>query len=139
MEKGLCLERSYFYKQMRKVIFLAVLVFAIIGLSTCYYNNEETLYSTNSCDTTNITFSAKIAPIFTANCLRCHGNAVASSNGGGIRLQDYTDVKAHLDRAYGAMSHQEGFFPMPLDMSTKIDECQIAKVRIWKNAGSPNN
>lgn len=124
---------------MRKMLFFLVLGLIILGFSTCYYNNEETLYSINACDTTNITFHATIAPIFEANCLRCHGNEVALSNGAGIRLQDYADVKTHLDRAYGAMSHQEGFLPMPKDMSALIDECSIRKVRIWKEAGGIDN
>ena len=121
------------------MLFFLVLGLIILGFSTCYYNNEEILYSINGCDTTNITFHAKVAPIFEANCLRCHGNAVALSNGGGIRLQDYADVKAHLDRAYGDMSHQPNYIPMPLDMSAMIDECSIKKVRIWKEAGGLDN
>jgi len=124
---------------MRKMLFFLVLGLIILGFSTCYYNNEETLYSINGCDTTNSTFQATIAPIFETNCLRCHGNAIALSNGGGIRLQDYADVKTHLDRAYGAMSHQEGYLPMPKDMSVLIDECSIRKVRIWKDAGGLDN
>ena len=121
------------------MLFFLALGLMFIGFSTCYYHNEETLYAVNACDTTNITFSATIAPIFETNCLRCHGNAVASSFGSGIRLQDYADVKTHLNRAYGAMSHQDGFAPMPKDMSTLIDECSIRKVRIWKEAGGIDN
>ena len=117
------------------------MVFIILGFTKCYYNKEEVLYPNlaNSCDTTNITFKAKVAPIFQANCLRCHGNAVATSNGGGVRLEDYGDVKSHLDRAYGSMSHQLGYLPMPKDMSSTIDHCQIKIVRIWKDAGGLDN
>lgn len=109
--------------------------------SRCAYNNEETLYAekTGSCDTTNITYSARVAPVFRANCLGCHGNSVAASSGAGIRLENYNDVKANIERAYGAMSHQPGFVPMPKGMSSKIDACQIEAVRIWKEAGAPNN
>ncbi len=124
---------------MKKMLFFLALGLIAFGLSTCNYNNEETLYTANDCDTTNITFHATIAPIFETNCLRCHGNAVALTNGGGVRLQDYADVKTNLDRAFGAMSHLEGYPPMPLDMSAMIDECTIRKVRIWKNAGGLNN
>ena len=126
---------------MRKTSFFILLGLIALVFSTCYYHNEEMLYSNdgNSCDTTNITFSAKVAPIFKTNCLRCHGNAVALSNGGGIRLEDYADVKAHLDRAYGDMSHQDGYIPMPRDMSATINECSIRKVRIWKDAGGLDN
>lgn len=126
---------------MRKIIYFFILVFVIPGFTACYYHNEEMLYTnvTNSCDTTNITFKAKVAPIFKANCLSCHGNSVASFFGGGVRLEDYVDVKAHLDRAYGAMSHLPGYSSMPKGMSNKIDECQIKIVGIWKDAGGLNN
>ena len=93
---------------MKKTINFLLLVFIGISLSTCTYNNEQTLYPvlSNSCDTTNITFSGKVAPIFKANCLSCHGNAaVAAGNGGGVKLEDYSDVKANLNRAYGSMAH----------------------------------
>jgi hypothetical protein len=126
---------------MRKMSLFLVLVLFTLVFSNCYYHNEETLYSNdgNACDTTNVTFRAKIAPIFQTNCLRCHGNAVALTNGAGIRLEDYADVNAHLDRAYGAMAHLDGYLPMPKDLSTKIDECSIKKVRIWKDAGGLDN
>lgn len=126
---------------MRKKIYLFLFLLILFGFNSCYYHNEETLYSnaTNTCDTTNITFKATVAPIFRENCLSCHGNAVASSNGGGVRLEDYVDVKEHLDHAYGSMSHLPGYLPMPKGMSNTIDECQIKKVRIWKDAGGLNN
>jgi hypothetical protein len=127
---------------MKKTINFLLLVFIGISLSTCTYNNEQTLYPvlSNSCDTTNITFSGKVAPIFKANCLSCHGNAaVAAGNGGGVKLEDYSDVKANLNRAYGSMAHLPGYVPMPKNMSGTIDTCQIKIVRIWKAAGAPDN
>ena len=127
---------------MKKTIYFLLLVFIGINLSTCTYNNEQTLYPvlSNTCDTTNITFSGKVAPIFRANCLSCHGNAaVAAGNGGGIRLENYSDLKAILNRAYGSMAHLPGYVPMPKNMSGTIDTCQIKIVGIWKAAGAPDN
>jgi len=126
---------------MKILIYFGLLVVVALVLSTCAYNNEEVLYPklANTCDTTNITFSTKVAAVFSKNCLSCHGNSVATSNGGGIRLQDYVDVKANLDAAYGSMSHKQGYTPMPKGMSNTIDTCEIKIVRIWKDAGAPNN
>lgn len=126
---------------MKKIIYLVLLIITVIGFSKCYYNNEQTLYPdlSNSCDTTNITFSGKVAPILKANCLSCHGNAVAINNGGGFSLENYSDVKLHLDHLYGAITHQTGFPPMPKDRTAKIDTCQIKIIRLWKEAGAPNN
>jgi hypothetical protein len=127
---------------MRKIFYFLILAFIIFSFSKCYYYKEEVLNPVlaNSCDTTNITYSGKVVPIFATNCLSCHGNAaVAGGDGGGIKLEDFPDLKANLNRAYGAMSHLPGFFPMPKGMSSTIDPCQIKIVRIWKDAGALNN
>ncbi|HLP04411.1 MAG TPA: hypothetical protein VK152_03180 [Paludibacter sp.] len=129
------------YSRMANRVKPLVLLCACIVFGQCVYNNEEDLYpgQTETCDTTNITFSGKVAPVLRANCLACHGNSVAASNGGGIRLEDYSDVSANIQRLFGAMSHQPGYIPMPKGISSKIDECQINAVRIWKEAGTPDN
>lgn len=126
---------------MKATIFVVILVIFGLSFTTCNTNNEEQLYPTtnDSCDTTDITFTAKVAPIFVENCVRCHGNSVAASQGGGIRLQDYDDIKLNLNNAYGSMNHSSGFTRMPKDMSSTIDPCKIKIVRIWKDAGAPEN
>jgi hypothetical protein len=124
---------------MKPLVYLVLLFIISITCSTCLYNKEDILYAEKSCDTTNITFSGKVAPVFARNCLVCHGNAVSPPDGGGLRLQDYPDVRANITRAYGSMSHKPGFVPMPLGMSGTIDSCEIKIVRIWMNAGMPDN
>lgn len=122
---------------MKNIGYFFVLVLIIIGFSKCYYHNEETLYPDVivTCDTTNITFHAKVVPILKEHCYKCHSNAVAADNGAGVRLENYDDVKFHLDHLYGAITHQDKFPPMPKDMTDKIDTCQIKIIRIWKEAG----
>jgi len=107
-----------------------------IGLHSCYYDKAELLYPTvAACDTTNVTYKLKIAPIFTANCLSCHSNSTYISNGGGIvKLQDYVDVKANLNQAYNDILTGK----MPKG-GAKLDDCTISLLTIWKNAGAPNN
>ena len=111
----------------------------MFSFSNCLYNKADILYPANACDTSNVTFKGKVAPVFASHCLVCHGNSVSPPNGGGHRLQDYADVKANILIAYGAMSHQPGFIPMPLGQKETIDPCEIKIVRIWKDAGAPNN
>lgn len=109
---------------------------ALVLLSSCYYDKEETLYGL-TCDTSAVTYNASIAPVIASVCLSCHGGAFPSSN---IRLDNYTDVRtvALNGRLYGAISHTVGFPQMPLN-GTKLSDCTIARFRIWINGGAPNN
>jgi len=126
---------------MRKIISFIILVFCILTLATCTNNKEEILYknSTSSCDTTNVTFKAKVVPILAANCLSCHGNSVAAANGGSVRLQDYADVKSHSDHIYGSIAHLPGYIPMPKNMTNTIDNCQIKIIQKWLQQGALDN
>ena len=115
-------------------LFLTICIVSVTFYS-CYYDKEELLYpNVTPCDTTNVTFAIKIAPILNANCLSCHGNSVYLNAGGGIKLQDYGDVKANLDQAYNDIITAR----MPKG-GAKLDACSITALRIWKNAGAPNN
>jgi len=108
-----------------------------IGLYSCFYDKAELLYppTVSTCDTTNVTYTLKIAPVFTANCLSCHSNSTYISNGGGVvKLQDYVDVKANLNQAYSDILIGK----MPKG-GAKLDDCTISLLTIWKNAGAPNN
>ena len=119
---------------------------SIIGViwfaSACYYDNEEFLYPqvNNTCDTTNITFSKSIVPILANNCLSCHSNASAAGLGANVKLENYADVKVYADnhKLFGSINQSAGFFAMPLG-SPKLDDCKIKTVRLWINAGAPNN
>jgi hypothetical protein len=121
------------------LILFTILLLAVV--SSCYYDSEEYLYPSTSsqCDTINITYSKSVVPIMQNYCLSCHSNSTASM-GGNIKLEDYADVKLHADdhRLLGSVEHQSGYFPMPQG-SKKLDECKISTIRIWVNAGAPNN
>ncbi|MBK6345070.1 MAG: hypothetical protein IPF68_03910 [Bacteroidales bacterium] len=89
------------------------------------------------CDTTSFTFSGAVMPIINKNCKGCHTGINAS---GSIRLEDYATVKAAADNGslYGAVSHQQGYSPMPKN-GTKLPECNIIQLRRWIENGSPND
>jgi hypothetical protein len=120
-------------------LFIVGLIILTIYYS-CYYDKEELLYPqlTSNCDTTNVTFKSSITNILGNYCYSCHNNSVASTYGGNIRLQDYTDVNTNINRVYGAITHQNGYSAMPKGGGL-LNACSIKTLQIWKDAGAPNN
>ncbi len=119
-----------------------ILTFLIIGLQSCYYDNEEELYPNveTGCNTENVTFSGTITDILASRCYGCHSNINANSYGEGIKLEDYQDVKNAADggRLLGSIKRESGFTAMPLNTG-KLDDCKISQFEAWINAGTPNN
>jgi len=121
-----------------KIYFL--LVFFI--LSGCYYDSEEALYGTpgKGCNTDITKFSTQIRPILQSNCLSCHSNAVSFSSGGGIKLQDYNDVKTNVlnGKLVGSIDHSAGFSSMPKG-GGKLTDCNISIIKTWISKGTLND
>lgn len=90
----------------------------------------------NICDTTNVTFSKSVSPIIQSTCSGCHSGA---NPNGGVRLTNYSEIKQVVNNGKldGAINHRAGFKPMPPGGS--LETCAKAKIRIWINAGAPNN
>lgn len=118
------------------VTFVTILFIAI----SCYYDNEEALYPTlsTSCDTTNVTFSGKIAPLLANNCLACHSNATSASAGNNIRLENYADVIALTAAISDAINHTGANSPMPKN-GAKLNRCLLNQFDIWVRNGALNN
>lgn len=119
---------------------LAIILFfagSLVELVSCKYYNEEELYPPiGECDTTNVTYTTAIAPIFEANCYVCHSTAIAS---GGIILDNYQDaiIPAQNGLMWKAVSHEPGFpYWMPKDLP-QLPQCELDKIRIWIAAGVP--
>lgn len=119
---------------MKKII----LSIAIISfLSSCYYDNEESLYPhTGNCDTTNVTYINTIQPIMQQSCTGCHG---ASSPSAGLNLTTYSLVRACAEDGslYGTMAFQSGYSPMPKG-GNKVPDCSLNQIQAWINKGYPN-
>lgn len=90
-----------------------------------------------ACDTANVTWTASIQPIIQQKCQGCHQGAAP---GGGISLQTYNDVRlTAIDSSLrGVVEHQPGWSAMPKG-TARLPECDLAKIRIWVEAGAPNN
>jgi len=126
---------------MKILIPIVVVLLLALSISGCYYDSQEFLYpQITTCDTTNYTFSGGVAPILENHCLSCHSNSAAASYGGGIKLQDYADVKTHaLDgKLLGTIKHSSSYSPMPKG-TTQIESCKITIIQKWVDAGEPNN
>lgn len=66
------------------------LVISMIFLTSCYYDNAETLYPQGTCITTNMSYAADINPILQQNCFVCHSTA---ANNGNVILEGHTKLK----------------------------------------------
>jgi hypothetical protein len=124
----------------RLVYHLAFVVIFLVFMVSCYYDNEESLYPSlnSSCDTTNVTFSGKIAPLLLNNCLSCHSNTTAPGSGNGIALENYADVRARATAISGSINHTGSYSPMPKN-GGKLKACLINQFDIWVRNGTPNN
>ena len=120
--------------------FLSLLL--IICLTTCYYDNEENLYPElgPNCDLKIVTYTLTVKPILQSNCLSCHSNAAAAASGGGIRLENYTDLKTYVTNGkfYGSVSHSAGYSAMPKG-GGMLDNCSLQKLKKWIDDGALNN
>jgi hypothetical protein len=107
-------------------------------ISACTYHSKDVQYPANSCDTASVTYSKSIVPLFSQHCYSCHSGS--ASNGNGVKLDVYNSAKAYA--LFGSMlqmvNHQPGFVAMPKD-AAKLSDCNIATIRIWIEAGAPNN
>jgi len=121
-----------------KSICLPVVMLMIVILQGCYYDVGEELYpQTGNCDTVNVTYSGHVKNVIQNNCLVCHS---AAANLGNINLEGYTQVKQFADngKLLGAISHAQGFSPMPQN-GNKLPDCTINQISAWINKGSINN
>lgn len=122
---------------MKKFSFLLAL-FTLMSISffiQCKKDNVESKSQTqsNTCDTTNVTYS-KIASILSTNsCIGCHSSSAS------VPLNNYDNVKtvALSGRLVGAVEHLSGYNPMP-NSSQKISECDRKTIKAWINQGTKN-
>lgn len=90
----------------------------------------------NECDSTQSQYAAFIRPIMKNSCQGCHSGSKPDGN---IDLSSYTGVRVVADngKLIGAISHAQGYKPMPL--SGALPECDIRKIKEWIRLGALNN
>jgi hypothetical protein len=89
-----------------------------------------------SCDTTSITYTSSIKPLFTNWCVGCHS---ATNANGGYDFSVYSGIKKSITdgRLIGSIKQEAGYSPMP--PGNKLSDCDRSKIEKWVNAGYPNN
>ena len=108
-------------------------ILLILLLSSCYYDNEETLYPLESnCGNANISYTADIKAIIDANCATsgCHVN-----NTGRTLLTQYSEVKAIADNGQLA---DRVLVRKDMPPSGPLSTCDQQKIRAWIDNGTPN-
>ena len=111
--------------------------------SRCYFDNVETLYPSNissDCDTTYITFSKNVIPIYNEYCQSCHSSSTYKSSGGGYNLYGYQNFVQYQTLIVLDIEQKAGTFynPMPKG-SSKLSICNITLIKKWIEKGSPQN
>jgi hypothetical protein len=126
---------------MKTLFFLMTLITSILFLNSCYYDKEELLYGNPNAPctdtTTNISYTQYVVPVLNQYCYTCHTGSFPS---GGITMGTYNTDKAIAlnGKLYGSINHSSGYSPMPQGMA-KLTNCQVANIKKWIDAGTPNN
>lgn len=105
-----------------------------IALIEKWINQNATNNFCESCDTTNYTFSARIAPIFSTSCatsIGCHSSG--SSNGS---FTSYAEIKPFIDNG-SIMDRVVVKQNMPI--AAALPSCDIEVLVKWIEDGAPNN
>lgn len=113
------------------------LMLGVTLFNSCYYDNEEYLYSSTPCDNT-FTFTSRIAPMVAQQCASgCHEGANPSA---GLSLTTYDEIKAIVDNGgfAGSLDGSNGYSIMPKGTSG-LSSCDKTAVNAWITAGAPNN
>jgi hypothetical protein len=131
----------FMIKKKTAVYSFLFLITLAAGISSCYYDNEEYLYSTGtgSCTDTVYTYTGRVKAIFDQNCAtaNCHSGASPES---GIGLETYAGVKADVETGNSlcSITWSSGCSQMPKNTS-KLDDCSITAIQKWKERGYPEN
>jgi hypothetical protein len=120
-------------KMLRQFLAVIIVISAIGGLSSCekYTYMPEVVNPTDS-----VHFQAEIQPIFTANCISCHGAIKAPDLRDGHSYEaltkgGYVNLPGETSKLYTKMIGAEH-----TPRSSDVDK---QKVLIWINQGAHNN
>lgn len=91
----------------------------------------------DGCNLLGVTFAGSIQPIIQQSCQGCHSGA---SPQGGVSLTNYTQIQGYATTGalYGTMNHDPGYTAMPFNQP-QLDDCKVEQIRLWVEAGAPNN
>ncbi len=123
---------------MKKTIF-TLFAFTTLSFSSCYYDKEDNLYPKKNCDTstTNLVYGKAIKTIMDQSCSlpTCHNTFSKQS---GVATDTYDGlVNAFTNRnALCTIQQTSGCSMMPKN-TTKLPDCTISQIKIWKDRNYP--
>lgn len=120
---------------MKFINYLFLVSLISLGVTGCYYDNELELYpNAVYCDTTDIGYTASIAPIMSNSCNGCHSGATPEDN---VITNTYEGLKEIVDdgRLWKTVNHEPPYSPMPKDLA-KLNDCDLTKISIWLRNGA---
>jgi len=119
--------------QFHKYLFLIALNIIFFNACTSDKSEPEIKIEIGECDSLDVKYSSKIAPIIANSCSTpfCHDNA--SFNG---VFTDYNGVKEKVDN--GSFRNRV-LVVKDMPQGTALSALELKEIECWLNAGAPNN
>lgn len=115
----------------RRSVFI---VFVLVALSSCYYDNKEELYQNipQDCETSGLTYTNEIAPLIAQNCLVCH-----STNGGFFPiLETLQQLRSNEVEVTFRVTKPLGD-PLVMPQGGPMSKCSVDQILAWYADGAP--
>lgn len=114
-------------------IIIALTIATLLGLSSCYYDNEEDLYGVG-CDTTAVSYTSDIWPIIETNCQTgCH------APGGSAIGHIFTDHASVMTKVINGSLKNRVVVQRNMPPSGVLTDCQVQKLEAWMLQGALDN
>jgi hypothetical protein len=106
-------------------------------IKTWIMEGAQNTTNCSSCDSSKFSFAADVQPILEIHCIGCHSGLALDGNL--IPLEMYEGVLEQVNSGaiLPAITHT-GPIHMPLN-GNKLNDCNIAVIRKWIEAGAPKN
>ncbi len=113
----------------KKLLPLVGLIVLTTSFQRCYYDKYED-FKVTGCDTSSVSYETHIKPILVSYCTTCHSGSAPS---GGLLLDTYSTAKdvGMTGKLLGSVVWDGTASRMPQGASSRIDDCSLAKIRLW--------
>ncbi len=118
---------------------IAITFLIIIGLISCKHTPVVEPKVPVNCDSVNVSYSRDITAILKNSCYDCHSGLAPV---GGLHLEYYNvDSSLASDNHYllNIVNGNPDYIYMPPPPYAKLTTCELAKIKVWTDAGCPNN
>lgn len=131
---------------MKKIILSVLSVGSIFLLNACYYDNfkelnPEPAITISNCDTMGtISYSAQIVPALASSCTNgCHNGVGSGHDLTNWAAVNFDAVDPGGGKLISSIIWDGNAQQMPQGASSKISECDIAKIKKWVAQGALDN